>query len=78
MQGGLEGELERGAGRAEGMGGEAGGGAGWGAGELEACVVLERELEWEAENRWKGAGGGGEVGKNLEGGETLSGWGPIS
>ena len=72
MQGGLEGGLERGGGRAEGAGGEAGGGDGWGAGELEAWVMLERELEGGAENCWKGTGGGGEIGKKAgRGGQSF-------
>ena len=71
MQGGLEGGLERGGGWAEGAGGEAGGGAGRGAGELEAWVMLERELEGGAENCWKGTGGGGEIGKKSWKGGTF-------
>ena len=76
MQGGLEGELERGAGRAEGTGGEAGGG-------LDGVPVnWKRALCWSGS--WKGqrkiAGreleGEERSEKKLEGGDLFSGWGP--
>ena len=67
MQGGLEGELERGAGRAEGTGGEAGGGLDgvpvnwkrgscWSGSWKGERKISGRELEGEerSEKSWKG------------------------